>query len=635
MTSTSGSAGTQDHQTHASDSTHRPDGEGAAPLKFRLAGLYFPSSAERATMQSKYEVKIRESQRPDGSLDLGALPPLPPAAIPIYEGEDGKLYVLGDRQGRPVAMPFKRTRDFSAKHATEGGFLDANALRGAGHPRAASAALNRAISELAGNVAAQPGEESADAATSSRRGAGPSLGNQAVQAGIQALQGFAGQALATMLAGGTFGQFAGTFNLVGLGQMGLGQLASFASSQLMSMWAIDDSSSMGEQLAKKLTQDVVGKLQGELMSELSSGESLFNKGALEQFFTGVKPTKPQMPIARETDPTSHGGVLKSSAAKTLVNTLKPIRTLDMHQCPKCEGSTPHVGGPVREGNPTILIEGQLASRLDHAAICAGVGLDTKVTPPAANVFIGDTTVAVLAPPEPKLPGKEVASSINESSNKGNNKAATPRADATPEKSTGDNDAPSQPAEDPQQPSKSPAHDAEINEGQPGNTSNPESKHKNTVVSDGSNAASAKRIAHSNGADYKELAATTDLSDTNVLHVHAHGTVLPDGSIGIELNGKAYSAVEFATLLKQQGFDGSELNLEGCFLGGGYGVGTPFSQRVANMLDIPVNAYDTLIGVGAGGTILAVPSLELPYFGLTEFPFLQYNTSSTTYYPIMP
>ena len=78
---------------------------------------------------------------------------------------------------------------------------------------------------------------------------------------------------------------------------------------------------------------------------------------------------------------------------------KPAARLgDMHTCPKVQpGPVPHVGGPIIQGSPNVIIGGQPAARVGDAAMC--VGPPDKIKKGSSTVFIngkpaariGDTT----------------------------------------------------------------------------------------------------------------------------------------------------------------------------------------------------------------------------------------------------
>lgn len=67
---------------------------------------------------------------------------------------------------------------------------------------------------------------------------------------------------------------------------------------------------------------------------------------------------------------------------------------DLHKCPKETPGTPpvpHVGGPVLEGCPTVLIDGLPAARVDDSCFC--VGEPDKIVTGSSGVFIGGQPAA--------------------------------------------------------------------------------------------------------------------------------------------------------------------------------------------------------------------------------------------------
>ncbi len=67
------------------------------------------------------------------------------------------------------------------------------------------------------------------------------------------------------------------------------------------------------------------------------------------------------------------------------------RMSDMHVCTLSSGPTPHVGGPVLAGDPTVLIAFLPAARVGDQAIC--VGPPDVISKGATNVLIGDKPAA--------------------------------------------------------------------------------------------------------------------------------------------------------------------------------------------------------------------------------------------------
>jgi uncharacterized Zn-binding protein involved in type VI secretion len=66
---------------------------------------------------------------------------------------------------------------------------------------------------------------------------------------------------------------------------------------------------------------------------------------------------------------------------------------DMHTCPMFDGPKPHVGGPVAQGVPTVIVGGMPAAVVGSICTCAG--------PPDA-VAMGSTTVLIGGQPAARL-----------------------------------------------------------------------------------------------------------------------------------------------------------------------------------------------------------------------------------------
>lgn len=73
------------------------------------------------------------------------------------------------------------------------------------------------------------------------------------------------------------------------------------------------------------------------------------------------------------------------------------RITDMHHCPKVEpGPTPHVGGPVKSGDPTVIIGYQPAARVGDSLLC--VGPPDTISEGEPTVIIGNKDAARLGDP---------------------------------------------------------------------------------------------------------------------------------------------------------------------------------------------------------------------------------------------
>lgn len=66
---------------------------------------------------------------------------------------------------------------------------------------------------------------------------------------------------------------------------------------------------------------------------------------------------------------------------------------DMHTCPKVTGKVPHVGGPIAQGCPSVLIGGMPAARVGDQAVC--VGPPDSIAQGEASVLIGGKPAARL------------------------------------------------------------------------------------------------------------------------------------------------------------------------------------------------------------------------------------------------
>lgn len=70
---------------------------------------------------------------------------------------------------------------------------------------------------------------------------------------------------------------------------------------------------------------------------------------------------------------------------------------DMHTCPLCEGTIPHVGGPILvPGCPTVLIGGMPAARVDDMAECVGWPEPDTILRGSLTVSIGGKPAARMA-----------------------------------------------------------------------------------------------------------------------------------------------------------------------------------------------------------------------------------------------
>jgi uncharacterized Zn-binding protein involved in type VI secretion len=66
---------------------------------------------------------------------------------------------------------------------------------------------------------------------------------------------------------------------------------------------------------------------------------------------------------------------------------------DMHVCPMVTVLVPHVGGPIAQGLPTVLIGGQPAARVGDLAVCVG---------PPDVIALGSFTVLIGGQPAARM-----------------------------------------------------------------------------------------------------------------------------------------------------------------------------------------------------------------------------------------
>jgi uncharacterized Zn-binding protein involved in type VI secretion len=67
------------------------------------------------------------------------------------------------------------------------------------------------------------------------------------------------------------------------------------------------------------------------------------------------------------------------------------RVGDLHVCPLVDGVKPHVGGPIVNGNPSVLIDGQAAATV--GSVCTCIGPPSAVAMGSATVYVGGQPVA--------------------------------------------------------------------------------------------------------------------------------------------------------------------------------------------------------------------------------------------------
>lgn len=385
----------------------------------RFAGLEFapPLTAdETAAMEQQLQQAL-------ASGNYSQMPPPRDASIAVWRDAAGQHYVmLADEEGNPVAVPFRvgPRRDPRRDDLGQGGFVPAKLLE----------PTKQRPDVSAGQLAAASLAGGGDSSGSGGGGVGGEVGGEResalqrqdrkselillLQSGIQGLaQGAGGELLGALvktggsvdgLASGALSEGLLTRAGASLANVGIGGLLSAGTGALFStVWGVDDSSSMGEQLAHKYAQELADILQSELQEQTMSalfggGEAPPNLGPKDwqETFLGID-APAGVPVVRKGDKTDHGGNVVSGAATVLVEGMMVARMTDEQLCPKKEpGPIDHVGGKIDQGVTSVLVEGELIARDQFASICTGCGL-------AAHVLQGQSSVQVggVATPPPK------------------------------------------------------------------------------------------------------------------------------------------------------------------------------------------------------------------------------------------
>lgn len=393
----------------------------------RRSRLYF-AGLEFAPPLTREEKAAAEMalQQALASGDYSKVPPPRESPIAVWSDDDGRHYVLLlDEQREPLAVRFRigPHRDPRRDDLSRGGFVPADLLQQMqrqGRPSARAnqgAAIRQGVDgEIAGSDSANPDAPAPNLERRKRMGELLEL----LQPGIQGLgQQVAGQVLGSLLkSGGGSPQhgaadvfFEGGLDQAGasLAGMGIGGLLSAGSSALFTnVWGVDDSSTLGEKLAHKYTQELVGILQQELQEQAMG--ALFGKEPkppgpgpkdLKETFFGIAAAD-GTPVVRKGDKTDHGGEVKTGAMSVLVVGKEAARMLDKQECPKDEpGPTPHIGGTIDQGVVHVLVEGQMLAGESLASICTGCGLATLLSQGQTSVQVG----GVVTPPPIEKPVK--------------------------------------------------------------------------------------------------------------------------------------------------------------------------------------------------------------------------------------
>lgn len=374
-------------------------------------------ATDAAAAQAAYLLALSTAETAD------ELPTAPRGSRPIFTDESGAFFTVHDSEDGPVTLPaaIRPSLRHDPAGAAAGGMInqqDAEDLRGAVtklynadralYPAAVETSAKRPnlVALATAGLLKSAMSEGFSALTTSLASDGNVLDNlkKLVPGGC--------------MGGGSVGDLFSAANLAAGAGMLTGQIAGMAFGALNDalFGGIDDESSMGAQLGAFAGQKAMGELESmatEELTELIEGaidpasvpaptaeDAKSTSQKIREFFGGVSSTA-TMPAARLGDSTAHGGKIDTSAAQTFFNGRLAARALDHQTCPLVEpGPVPHVGGPIREGNPTIFIENMLAARIGHMVICTPVGLQNPIAGGSGNILLGPQTAAVLPPPIP-------------------------------------------------------------------------------------------------------------------------------------------------------------------------------------------------------------------------------------------
>jgi uncharacterized Zn-binding protein involved in type VI secretion len=409
----------------------------ASQRVINVVGYEARADSEAALAQTAYLGALGEATSSDEVVRASR------AVRAIFTDGSGSFFTVHDSEDGPVTLPASMppTFDHHSAEASRGGFIsqqDAAEMRGD---------LMRLYLADAGVYPA------AARATASHPGlvaqAASSLLKSAMSEGLTDLTtGLAGQenvldGMKKMFPSGGAGDLLSSANLGAGAGMLTGQIAAMAFGALNDalFGGIDDNSSTGAQLGAFAGKEMMGKVEGAATAELTAAiqgaidpasvappspeDAKSTSQEIKEFFNGVS-SNATMPAARLNDPTAHGGKIVKGAAKTLFNGLAAARALDVQACPMVTATVPHVGGPIREGNPTILVEAMLAARAGHMVICTGVGMQNPIVAGSGNILLGPKSATVIPPPTPKSP----PNSSDSAGSKGKSQGDGPKGDGS-------------------------------------------------------------------------------------------------------------------------------------------------------------------------------------------------------------
>ena len=377
--------------------------------KLRLLGIDFsPAQTDEERMADL--TAFRDATSGD-RLDASKLPSVRVPARPVFADQTGARFTYAaDSTGQMVPVPISESPRIDLKDGVPeaGGFVSQKHLKSmqpsSGGPSPtdiiAAAMMQRILRE-----GLSPNDDSKGAS---------SRGNPI----LDRLQGIAlsqlEQKAAGVLASGIIGgsvldglDFPSLGDLAdGLMGLGINQALDFGAEAILSkFFAVDDTSSGGEFLEAEAAKKLMEQFKSEVAEFLGKQVGLDSEPAGDSLSAQVNDVlgtpKAGLPLARTGDTTPHVGTVIGGAAKTVVGGVAVARATDQQVCP-IPGPPPHKGGPIRQGNPTVIIEGLPAAAYTHEAICEGCGAITTLMPLMMDVEIGTQLEDVIPKPVPPV-----------------------------------------------------------------------------------------------------------------------------------------------------------------------------------------------------------------------------------------
>jgi uncharacterized Zn-binding protein involved in type VI secretion len=373
------------------------------PRHLRLAGICFPSTNGKARPAVEVDLASDDESVEPRQADAPEDPAASSEPLPVFRDARGRNFVIIPTECGPAAWPIRILRRGSAERIDRGGYISIEDLQrasgGAADHLERANALRRAAVEaaLAATTPEQTQETESSSSADTSSGTKPSKFEDAAKS-------LGEQAVGELLAGAAAGQFGPSLEQLlstgNLASLGLNQVLSYGAQTLLDGWAIDDSSSMEEQLAHKALTEAVGHLQGMLVEKVMSSDLVTSiLGAdtvavasdpssladrISKYFTGG-PSGPHWPVLRLGDQDAAGNAISSGFPTLRVEGMPVAREMDpvsgKGRMVGFGASTVHVGG--------LMVACATQSMSSEGPFIVG----------AANTFVGGP-IGGAAPPPP-------------------------------------------------------------------------------------------------------------------------------------------------------------------------------------------------------------------------------------------